>query len=345
MRSVASPLVKLSIFAAVTILLTGVLAMTIAASSSSSGHSYRARFADASGLQAGDDVRMAGVRVGRVTGLEVADGRDALVTFDLDADRSLPRDASAAVKYRNLAGQRYLALDAPLRDPREVLPPGGEIPLQRTRPALNLTALFNGFKPLFQALSPRDVNQLAGEIVQVLQGEGGTVDSLLAHTASLTSTIAQRDQVIGQVIDNLNAVLGTVNDRGPQLGELIGALQNLASGYAQERKPIGDTIDSLGELSRTTSGLLEQARPPLKNDVAQLDRLTRLLNSQQPKLEHDLQTTPGRLSALTRTVSYGSWFNFYMCRISGKVGISQLGVEVPIIPLPASQMPERCKSS
>ena len=83
---------------------------------------------------------------------------------------------------------------------------GQVIPVSRTAPAVDLTALFNGFKPLFQALTPADVNKFALEIIQTLQGEGGTVDSLLTQTASLTNTVADRDAVIGQVIDNLITV-------------------------------------------------------------------------------------------------------------------------------------------
>ncbi|MER6992063.1 MCE family protein [Saccharopolyspora hirsuta] len=344
MRSITAPLLKLLLFALVTVVLTGVLAMTIAASTSSSSNTYTARFADASGLNLGDDVRMAGVKVGRVTGLEVVDGKHALVSFDVDANRQLPGDASATVKYRNLAGQRYLSLDAALREGGDVLPPGGEIPLERTHPALNLTALFNGFKPLFQALSPEDVNQLSGEIVQVLQGEAGTVDSLLAHTASLTTTLARKDEVIGQVIDNLNTAVGAVNARGPQLGELIGSLQQLTSGLAEQRKPVGEAIAALDELAGTTGDLLAEGREPLQRNIAELQRFTTLLNADMPKLEHDLQTVPERLNALTRTVSYGSWFNFYLCRMSGTVGISDLNVKIPILPAPPSEMPERCQS-
>src|SRR5205807_7105151 len=125
------------------------------------------------------------------------------------------------IKYRNLVGQRYIALDAAPGSPGAMLPADGVIPLDRTKPALDLTALFNGFKPLFQALSPDDVNKLSYEIIQVLQGEGGTMDSLLAHTASLTTAIASKDKVIGQVIDNLTAVLGTISQRGPELPNLI----------------------------------------------------------------------------------------------------------------------------
>ena len=89
--------------------------------------------------------------------------------------------------------------------------------MSRTSPALDLTVLFNGFKPLFQALSPADVNQLSYEVVQVFQGEGGTVESLLGHTASVTNTLAARDQVINALIINLNDVLDHIADRDDQL--------------------------------------------------------------------------------------------------------------------------------
>ncbi|MEB3370640.1 MCE family protein [Saccharopolyspora mangrovi] len=343
MRSITAPLIKLIAFVAVTLTLTGILVSTIAANSSGDAEEYTARFADASGLGEGDDVRIAGVKVGRITELEVVGDRHALVRFDVETARKLPRDAQATVKFRNIAGQRYLALDAPLRDPQDVLPPGGEIPLERTHPALNLTALFNGFQPLFQALNPQDVNQLSGELVKVLQGEGGTVDSLLAHTASLTGTLARKDEVIGQVIDNLNAVLGNVNERGPQLAELIDALQRLTTGLAEQREPVGEAIGALDELTNTTAGLVEQARPPLQQDIAALRDVTGLLNKDLPLLEHTLQTMPGRLDRLTRTVSYGGWFNYYSCQVSGNIRIDQLKINVPILPVPTTQLPERCR--
>ncbi|MCA1227173.1 MCE family protein [Saccharopolyspora sp. 6M] len=339
----AAPLVKLSLFTLVTGLLTGLLAMTIAASDVGSTTGYAAEFDDASGLGEGDEVRIAGVRVGQVTSLEVIDGRRALARFQVDAARRLPADAIATVKYRNLAGQRYLALDAALDPGEAVLPADAVLPVAQTRPALNLTALFNGFQPLLRALEPGDVNRLSGELVQVLQGEGGTVQSILAHTASLTGTLAEKDQVIGQVIDNLNAVLAQVGARGPELAGLVDALQRLVSGFAAQREPVGDAVAALDELTGTTAGLLRDVRPPLREDVAALGDLSANLNAGLPQLEHDLRTLPGRLDSLTRTVSYGSWFNFYLCRLTGTVGISGLDVRAQVLPLPPTRMPERCR--
>jgi phospholipid/cholesterol/gamma-HCH transport system substrate-binding protein len=335
-------LVKMAIFATVTITLTWVLGATIANFGGGDTSAYTARFTNVAGLNLGDDVRMSGVRVGRVTSIEVADRTLADVGFEVEQRRVLPAGVSAVIRYRNLIGQRYLALDPGVGDVGATLPPGGRIPLERTRPALNLTVLFNGFKPLFQALNPDEVNKLSYEIIQVLQGEGGTVDSLLAHTASVTTALADKDQVIGQVIDNLNAVLGTVNSRGPELSGLITQVQQLATGLAEQRAPIGAAISALGELTTTTAGLLTDARPPLKDDIAALGLLSRNLGDSGPMLDELLMGLPNNLQAFTRTASYGSWFNFFLCQMSGSVGIASLDIKVPIAPLPTTSMPARC---
>ncbi|MEU0796636.1 MlaD family protein, partial [Amycolatopsis sp. NPDC005961] len=172
MRNIASPLIKSLIFIVITVLATTLLAVSITNSGVGATQRYTAKFLDATSLNAGDDVRISGVRVGQVESLEISDRNRALVGFSLDQGRRLPADVHAVIKYRNMVGQRYIALERGNTGTRDQLPEGGEIPLDRTTPALDLTDLFNGFKPLFQALSPNDVNELSGEIVQVLQGEG-----------------------------------------------------------------------------------------------------------------------------------------------------------------------------
>lgn len=346
MRGLTAPLVKLAVFATVTVVLTGILAATISNHSTGDTTGYAAVFTDATGLNEGDDVRIAGVRVGNVTAIDVVDRTLAQVSFTLESKRKLPALTTATIKYRNLVGQRYVALgtDVP-GGATDVLRPNGTIPVDRTQPALNLTTLFNGFRPLFQALNPKDVNTLAGEIIQVFQGEGATVQDLLTHVASLTTAIADKDQVIGQVIDNLNAVLTTVNAHGPALGQLIDQVQQLNSGLAAERKPVGDAITALGGLTSATAGLLGDTRPELKDDIAQLGALSKNLADNSPMVQQILQTTPGRLQGLTKVGSYGSWFNFFLCRLTGTVSVtstSQQKLQLPLLPLPTATMPERC---
>jgi phospholipid/cholesterol/gamma-HCH transport system substrate-binding protein len=340
-RTVPS-LIKILIFAVITVLLTAILASTIANTNFGETSGYIAKFVDASGLKEGDDVRIVGVKVGQVDKITVSGDQKAEIHFDVQNVHKLPASVTATIKYRNLVGQRYLSLGTNVDDTK-VLPPGGTIPPERTQPALNLTMLFNGFKPLFQALNPDDVNKLSYEIIQVFQGEGGTVNDLLSHTASVTTAIADKDKVIGQVIDNLNTVLATVNQRGPQLGDLIDSVQQLVSGLAEQRKPIGDAVSALGNLTQTTAGLLNDARPPLKTDIAQLGKLSSNLADSAPLLNELLGKLPGNLDKFTRTLSYGSWYNYFLCGLSGTIGITSLNINLPFLPIPGTQQAERCK--
>ncbi|HEY7488043.1 MAG TPA: MCE family protein [Streptosporangiaceae bacterium] len=318
-----SAAIKLLIFVVVTTLATGVLAVTIANTRFGDTRSYKAIFTDAAGLLNGDDVRVAGVRVGEVKKIKLYHGNQAEVTFTLAKQGpfsgGLPRSTLAQIRYRNLVGQRYLSLAQGPGTAGEVLPSGGVIPVTQTQPALDLTTLFNGFRPLFRVLEPADVNKLAFQIVQTLQGEGGTVNSLLFHVASLTNTIADRDKVIGQVIDNLNQVIGTIDERRVEVGQLISQLQAFVTGVAGDRKAIFDSLNSLNELTGATSDLLYEGRPSIKNDIAGLGKLANTLANNGKTLDTGLRRTPSRLNELARASSYGSWFNFYLCSFDARV--------------------------
>jgi phospholipid/cholesterol/gamma-HCH transport system substrate-binding protein len=319
-------LVKLIIFIVVTVLATGVLAATIGNFRFGGTESYHALFTDVTGLQKGDDVRIAGVRVGSVENVAVATraGRSlGEVTFSVDKSRPLLVSTHALIRYRNLVGQRYISLsEGAGRTTR--LKPGGTLPLKQTQPALDLTVLFNGFKPLFAALNPKDVNAFAFEIIKTLQGEGGNVNSLLAHTASLTTTLADRDRVIGRVIDNLNAVLGTVDERDGELSRLIAELQRFVTGLSQDRQAIGASLTNIAGLAESTSGLLQESRPAIRDDVKQLGQVAGTLDDNKQVVDAFLKNFPKKLNTLTRTATYGSWFNFYLCDFEGRVTVSNV---------------------
>ncbi|UMO99344.1 MCE family protein [Amycolatopsis sp. EV170708-02-1] len=314
MRSVAGPAIKGLIFFVITAVATGILAITIANSGVGTTVGYTARFTDATSVNPGDEVRMSGVRIGQVDSVGVVERRLADVRFSVENKRRLTAGATVTIRYRNLVGQRYLSIDPGPAGPA-VLEEGALIPPERTHPALDLTALFNGFKPLFQALSPSDVNQLSFEIVQVLQGEGSTIDSLIEHTASLTNTLAGKDQVIGQVIGNLNTVLDTLNSQGDQFDKLVDVTAQLVSGLAGDAKPIGQAIGGLGELTTATADLLQDGRAPLKDSINTLGDLSKNLADNTPVFEQFLGNLPKKLDRMGAMVSYGSWFNFYLCSV------------------------------
>jgi phospholipid/cholesterol/gamma-HCH transport system substrate-binding protein len=334
MRSAA--LWKFLAFAAVTAALTGALAQTLG-SLGFGGTSYRARFSDVTGVLPGDDVRIAGVKVGQVKSVRLVDKRLAELEFTVDDAIALPTSTRAKIRYRNLVGQRYLALqEGPAA---QTLRKGGLIPLAQTSPALDLTALFNGFRPLFAGLEADGVNRFAYEIIQVLQGERGTLADLLRRTASLTTTLADRDEAIARVVSNLGAVLTTLGDRDRELSQTIKTLQELVSGLAADREAIGSALSGISDLASATSSLLSEARPSLKADIGLLGTLAGTLNRNAEVIDGTLQRLPGRLNALTGVASSGSWFNFFLCDFDGKVTAQSNTVKVPTFSSGAA----RCK--
>ncbi len=327
---------KLLAFVVITSVTTFALAVTIANITFTGSRTYKAIFTDATGVLSGDDVRIAGVRVGEVKSVKLYQGHLARVTFSVAksgqfATSGLPAGVQAQIRFRNLAGQRYIALTEGPGNPEQQLAPGATIPVNQTSPALDLTVLFNGFRPLFRALAPEDVNKLSYEIVQTLQGESGTVNSLLKHVASLTNALADRDQAIGEVITNLNNVLGTIDSRTEQVGTLITNLQQFVSGLSGDRQAILDSVSSLNQLTGVTTDLLQNARPSIKNDIAGLNKLTNTLADNGGAIDTALKQAPGRLNKLANSSSYGSWFNFYLCAIDVRVGLNGVATTTPSI--------------
>jgi phospholipid/cholesterol/gamma-HCH transport system substrate-binding protein len=312
--------IKLIAFMVITSMLTFVLAATIGNFSAGKTTKYHALISDVTGVIAGNEVRIAGVKVGTVKGVALK-GKVADVTMRLEGGHKLTESNIVQVRYRNLVGERYLAIvegtgsATKMRD-------GATVPLERTRPALDLTVLFNGFRPLFTALDPKTINEVAFEVIKALQGEGGTVDALLARTASLTNTLADKDAVIGRVVDNLTAVLTTVDRRGTDLDALLVQLRRLASGFADDRKSLGQSIEGISQLTDATAGLIEGIRPSLRSDVAELRTLAGTLDKDKAVIDGVLQRLPEKLNRIVATASYGGWFNFYLCGLEiGNVSV------------------------
>ncbi len=324
----AADLVRLMVFIVVTTLATSLLVVMVGNLTFGESKSYKAEFVDATGVVNGDDVRVAGVKVGSVTDVEIVDRTRALVTFDVDADVPVTLATNAAIRYRNLVGQRYISLTQQVGD-TTALEEDAVIDVRNTSPALDLTVLFNGFKPLFQALSPNDINQLSFEIVQVFQGEGGTLESLLASTASVTQTLADRDEVITDLIVNLDDVLDRVADRDEELSDLIITFKQLVKGLKQDRGPILDSLEQISALSEETASLVTGIRKPFTNDIKQLRRFADNINRNKGELDRALQVLPIKLEKVGRTAIYGSYFNFYLCNFEGRVRLPG-GTPVPI---------------
>jgi phospholipid/cholesterol/gamma-HCH transport system substrate-binding protein len=329
--------IKLVLFIAVSLLLTLIVSNTVTRPLGHSTYTYHALFTDASGLKTGDDVDIAGVRVGRVTGEElstaeeVVDGSSypnlALVTFEVDRAQHLTSSVHAVIRYQDLLGARFMSLvqSAPSGEP---FADGATILPAHTTPALSLTTLFNGFKPLFAALSPQDANRLATEVIATLQGTGGNITALLHNVGRLTSHLADRDALIGEVVDNLNAVLETVATHKNDLATLITQLESLTSGLSADRHQIGRSLAGLDAVAKSVSSLAKQADPALHQNIGDLYQITNTIVANQKELQAAVRALPVGAAAFTRSLGYGSWLNGYVCGVAVKQG--KLAVPVTV---------------
>ena len=189
---------------------------------------------------------------------------------------------------------------------------------------MDLDALIGGFKPLFRALNPDQVNALSGQLIAAFQGQGATIGSFLRTTAQLTNTLADRDRLLGEVINNLNVVLKSLADQGDQFGKAVTSLDQLVDGLEGRKQDISNSIAYTNAAAGTVADLLTQARPPLQRVVAETDRTAGLVMSDKDYVENLIDTLPDAYKVLNRQGLYGDYFSFYLCdavlKLNGKGG-------------------------
>lgn len=330
--------IRLAVFGTVGALILVLLYLTLGETRLGPTKDYRVVMADVSGLEAGDVVRIAGVRVGQVDGLDVVDDNRVEISFHVDEAQQLTDATEVLVRYENLLGDRYLELQQP-PDRGDPIPAGATIPVDRTTPALDLDVLLNGFRPLFRGLEPAEVNELATNLIATLQGRGGTVESLLAKTGSLTNGLADDSKAITSLIDNLDVLLGSLDSRDVQLRQTIGQFRALVSGLAKDKDPIAASVTSINRMAAALADLFHDGREPFKQTIISVKDLARLLNTNTKTLNKVLDSLPGAYQVLDRIGSHGNIFNFYLCSV--QIAISGPNGEQIRTPVVRSQL-ERC---
>lgn len=319
MTRAKSTLVKFGVFATIMAVATVALFMAFSEYRTGSVNKYSAVLENASRLKSGDSVRVAGVRVGTVNGVSLEDDHTVLVKFDADRDIRLTTGTQIAVRYLNLVGDRYLDLiDSPAAD-AQLVSAGSQIPKERTSGALDLDLLLGGLKPVVQGLNPDDVNALSRALVDILQGQGDTMNSLLSRTSSFSANLADNNEAIQSLIDNLNTVVGTLSKDGDKFSGAIDRLEKLVTGLAQDRDTLGTAVTQLDDGTASMTSLLTQARPPLAATVNQLNKVATLLDNGKATLDSGLARGPANYRKLARIGSYGSWIMYYLCGLSARV--------------------------
>jgi phospholipid/cholesterol/gamma-HCH transport system substrate-binding protein len=263
--------------------------------------------------------------VGKVTGEKLVDARHVDVTFTANRDQQLSTSTHAVVRYANLLGQRFLALTGGAAPgppgaagaPGSPLPHGATIPETQTAPALSLTVLFNGFRPLFQSLNPDQVNQLSAEIVALLQDEGGTIEDLLAQTAQLTTNLAQRDSLFKGIVDGLAKLLGTVASHDSQLQLAVTSLRSLTGGLALDSPNIGASLGAVDRLMSSVGDLLSGlGTHNLHSDAIDLNALADVIARNTTALDSTIKAFGPTFATFDVVTQSGNWINAYPCTIA-----------------------------
>jgi len=322
-RKLSGTIARVALFTAVCLIFTFGLIAVFGQLRFEDRTGYQAVFTNISGLKSGNFVRIAGVEVGKVGDLTLHRDGTVTVGFAVDKGVRLTEGTKAVVRYENLIGDRYLALEEGPGPPHR-LPPGATIPLARTSPALDVDALIGGFRPLFRALDPDQVNALSGQLLQIFQGEGGTIASVLAQTSVLTSTLAGRSELIGELITNLNTVLHTFATRDHEFSDGLDKLSELVDGLAQRKNDISTGLAYINAAAGSVTDLLVQARQPIKDVVHETDRMSAQILADREYVDNLLKQLPDTYQVLARQGINGDYFGFYFCevllKLNGKGG-------------------------
>jgi phospholipid/cholesterol/gamma-HCH transport system substrate-binding protein len=339
--SIKGTALKLGIFSLILLTFTAMIFIVFGQFRFNRSNDYSAVFTNVSGLRSGQFVRAAGVEVGKVSSVELIDGgQHAKVNFTVNKDVPLFQETTAAVRYLDLIGNRYLELERGASDAQ--LPVGSTIPVNRTQPALDLDALVGGFRPLFRSLDPDKVNNISQSLITIFQGQGGTINDILDQTASLTSSIADQDQAIGEVIKNLNTVLDTTVKHQQQFDETLNNFESLITALKNKADPIANDFANISNVAGSLSDLLADNRPLLKPTLGYLEVTQQPLIDQKEQLNDIITQIPQALKVIGRAGGiYGDFFNFYLCDITIKLNGLQPGGPVRNVKI-TSQPSGRC---
>ncbi len=325
------PLIVVVLFLTVGVVASVVVANTLTVPTPGDTSEYSAEFTDVEGLQPGDAVTAAGVRVGRVESVTRTDadngGAHALVGFDVRDDVTLDAQVHAAVRYGDMLGVRYVALTAPLTPSGEDLPAGARIPIGRTSPPLDLTAVFNGFKPLFEALDPEQVNTLARSVVDAFGGRSGGVGMLLTRIGDVTENLSSHREAIGRVVTNLGALAEAANQRGTELNSLIDGLARLGGTLAQHNQRLISVLDHGSSAAAEAADLLQHRVDTLEGTLHGLRDMTGSWVENTDDFHQTIAALVPFTERVGRTADYGSWLQLYTCTLTAKAG----GLEVNLL--------------
>ena len=272
------------------------------------GDTYYASFAESGGLRVNDEVRIAGVRVGKVNSVELEDGA-VKVGFKVKTDATLGEDTAAAIKVKTLLGAMYLSLE-PEGDGE--LDEGSTIPVERTTSPFDVVDAFEG---LAETSAEIDTDQLAASLTTLADLTRNTPEefqSALSGVSALSETVASRDEQINSLLQNLESVSTVLNERDEDIVTLMRDSDVLFRALVGRREAVHDLLVSTSTLSKELTALVSQSREDLKPALAHLENVLAVLNKNQDNLDNSLRLMEPFYRVFTNTLGTGPWFETYI---------------------------------
>nr|WP_109508140.1 MCE family protein [Nocardioides speluncae] len=269
------------------------------------GDTYHAAFAEAGGLKANDEVRIAGVRVGKVDKLELA-GDHVRVTFKVEKGAEFGDETRAAIKVKTLLGAMFLALE-PAGSGQ--LADGSEIPVERTSSPYSVVAAFTGLAETSEQI---DTKQLATSMETLAQLTANTPEEFraaLRGVSALSRNVAARDGQINTLLKNLKKVSTVLDERDQDILALMRDSSVLFKSVVARRQSVHNLLVSTTKMSRELSLLVNQSRADLKPALTHLENVLKVLNKNQDNLDQSLRLMAPFYRVFANTLGNGPWFD------------------------------------
>ncbi|MEZ0362380.1 MCE family protein [Mycobacterium sp. pUA109] len=292
-------LIWLVLFLVVCFSLTSTIMVTLRREVTGPTNGYTAVFTDVTGLRAGSDVRMAGVRVGRVDTIDL--DRDlAKVRFRIQRGQPVYGNTKASVVYQNIIGQRYVGLSLAEFGQPQKLPDGATIPVEHTEPSFDVTNLLNGFEPLFTLLDPDNRGNLSNALIKALQGDSNSLTVLISETSRLAQSLAGPDDLLGQLVTSLSTVTQNLADQGTNLQTTLTQLRAVVAGLNVHRDELVASAGSISTVVGRLSAILTSVRPDLEDMVNRQPGLLATMVADQDQFATLGANLPAVLKGLAR---------------------------------------------
>ena len=278
-------------------------------------HTYglSAVFSDASGVFKGDEVKLAGVDVGRVTGTEIENGK-AVVHFDVDKDVKLTQNSIVAIRWRNILGLRFLYVYPGNGSGRD-LHAGDVVPITHTQDAGDIGQFLNELGPILQAINPDQANAFLDSVNQALGGSEVAIRALLDNASVLSSSLGSKDKQIGALVQNSAKVMAAYASQSQNLGAILDDLDTLGGKLAGINGEIDSLITNFADVQQQLDRIMVRNRSNIDATLSGLQSVTGTLASNRRNLGRALCSLPTGLAPYEDTSSWGQWFNVRVTQV------------------------------